>query len=202
MIRHIVFDIGRVLVHYDPEIPYRRLIPDPDRRRWFLDEVCSPAWNLEQDRGRGWQEAEAVLVGQYPEVADLVRAFRANWAEMVPHAVDGTPRVLEALVAAGHDVTMLTNFNDETFAIARQRFAFLDLPRGVTVSAEVGMVKPEPAIYAHHVETFDLTPAETLFFDDSPANVKAARAAGWQARLFTDAETMRSDLAAAGIAVP
>ena len=118
-IRHIVFDIGRVLIHYDPELPYRRLIPDEARRRWFLSNVCTPAWNIEQDRGRGWAEAESELVEAFPAEAELIRAFRGNWHEMVPHAYDGSVAILEALVDGGHDVTMLTNFASDTFRESR-----------------------------------------------------------------------------------
>ncbi len=114
-IRHIVFDIGKVLIHYDPELPFRRIIPDKDRRTWFLTEVCSSGWNVEQDRGRGWAEAENLLIATFPDEAENIRAFRQNWREMVPHAYDGSVAILNALVAAGHDVTMLTNFASDTF---------------------------------------------------------------------------------------
>ena len=199
-IRHIVFDIGRVLIHYDPELAFLDLIPDAERRRRFLAEVCSPEWNLEQDRGRRWEEAEAELIARHPEDADLIRAFRARWPLMVPHAHEGTVAILESLVAQGRDVTFLTNFHDETFQHARRRYPFLDLGRGATVSAEIGLLKPDPAIYAHHAESFRLAPAATLFIDDSPANVEGARAAGWQAVRFLSPERLRTDLAAYGIA--
>src|SRR5690554_4075890 len=136
-IRHIVFDIGRVLIHYDPEIPYTRLIPDPDRRRWFLENVCTSEWNLEQDRGRRWEDGEAVLVAEYPDEAENIRAFRRYWSEMVPHAYEDSVAILEELIDAGHDVTLLTNFAADTFAEARERFPFLQRPRGVTVSGEI-----------------------------------------------------------------
>lgn len=200
-IRHIVFDIGKVLVHYDPELPYRRLIPDADRRRWFLETVCTPAWNLEQDRGRDWREAEAELIARWPQEADNIRAFRRHWAEMVPHAYDDSVALFEAAVAAGHDVTMLTNFAADTFAEARRRFGFLEAPRGVTVSGEIGLIKPDRAIYERHAADFGLAPAATLFIDDSPANVAGAQAAGWQAVRFTDAATLRDDLARFNIAL-
>jgi 2-haloacid dehalogenase len=200
-IRHIVFDIGRVLVHYDPNIPFSRLIPDADERRWFFDNVCTGAWNLEQDRGRPWEEAEALLISEYPGHAENIRNFRRHWHEMVPHAYEDSVALMEALIAAGHDVTMLTNFAVDTFAEARERFAFLDKPRGVTVSGEVRLIKPDRAIYDHHAQTFDLEPAATLFIDDSQKNVDGAKEAGWQAVLFSDAPKLRSDLRALGIAV-
>ncbi len=200
-IQHIVFDIGRVLLHWDPELPYLDLIPDAERRRWFLETVCSPAWNAEQDRGRDWAEAEALLIEGFPEEQDLIRAYRARWHDMVPHAYDDVVEVLNRLIDDGHDVTMLTNFNDQTFTEVRARFPFLDRPRGVTVSGEVRLVKPEPEIYSWHASSFALKPSAILFTDDSPANVAAAQAAGWNAVLFRDAEQLKADLREHGIAI-
>lgn len=200
-IRHIVFDIGRVLIHYDPEIPYRRLIPDDDRRRWFLENVCTGDWNVEQDRGRTWEEAEALLIAEHPLEEENIRGFRRHWHEMVPHAYDDSVAILETLIDEGHDVTMLTNFAADTFVEARRRFAFLNRPRGVTVSGEIGLIKPDRAIYDTHVESFDLEPAATLFIDDSEKNVEGARNAGWQAVHFTGAEKLRNDLARFGFSV-
>lgn len=200
-IRHIVFDIGKVLIHYDPEIPYTRLIPDPERRRRFFEDVCSHEWNLEQDRGRRWQEAEAVLVAQHPDEAENIRAFRRHWSEMVPYAYRDSVAILKELTVAGHDVTMLTNFAPDTFAEAQERFPFLKRSRGVTVSGEVGLIKPERAIYDYHAQRFALEPAATLLIDDNAANVDAAREAGWQAVRFVDAQTLRKDLRRLGIEV-
>ena len=198
-VRHIVFDIGKVLIHYDPQIPFRRLIPDDAERRWFFANVCTHEWNLEQDRGRPWTEAEALLIERHPERAELVRAFRRHWHEMVPHAYGGTVAILRRLIAEGHDVTMLTNFAADTFAEARRRFEFLDEPRGVTVSGEVGLIKPDRAIYDHHAATFGLDAGGILFIDDSEANVAGARAAGWRGVLFKDSSTLSDDLARHGI---
>jgi 2-haloacid dehalogenase len=198
-IRHIVFDIGKVLIHYDPNIPYSRLIPDPARRRWFLETVCSHDWNLEQDRGRAWEEAEAALIALHPAEEENIRAFRRHWHEMVSHSYDDTVAVLEELIEAGHDVTMLTNFAADTFAEAREKFPFLNRSRGVTVSGEVRLIKPDREIYELHAGNFDLDPATTLFIDDSVANVEGARAAGWQAIHFTGAEALRRELERLGL---
>lgn len=198
-IEHIVFDIGRVLLHYDPDIPFRRLIPDNERRRWFFQNVCTTEWNLEQDRGRSWQEAEAILIESYPQEADNIRGFRQNWHEMISHHYEGSVAILETLIENGQDVTMLTNFAADTLAEARQRFEFLNRPRGVTVSGEVGLLKPDAAIYDHHVKAFDLKPAATLFIDDSPANVDGAIDAGWQAVHFKNAEALKADLERFGL---
>ncbi len=198
-IRHIVFDIGKVLIHYDPELPYLDLIPDAERRAWFLSEVCTSDWNVEQDRGRTWEDAEALLVESHPGEERLIRAFRQRWHEMVPHAYDESVAIMLSLIDAGHDVTMLTNFAADTFADARKRYDFLNRPRGVTVSGEAGMIKPDPAIYRLHAETFGLAPAATLFIDDSPKNVEGAKQAGWNAVVFQNAETLEKDLERFGI---
>ncbi|MBB4568428.1 HAD family hydrolase [Rhizobium leucaenae] len=200
-IRHIVFDIGKVLVHYDPSIPFNRIIPDEAERSWFLANVCTNEWNIEQDRGRTWEEAEALLIAEHPEREEQIRAFRKYWHDMVPHAYDDSVAILEKLIAEGRDVTMLTNFASDTFREAQTRFDFLSKPRGVTVSGDIGLIKPDVAIYEAHVKSFGLDPASTIFIDDSLANVEGARAAGWNAVHFTGAEKLRSDLAAYGIEV-
>lgn len=193
-IRHIVFDVGKVLIHYDPEIPFRRLIPDSARRQWFFANLCTHEWNVEQDRGRSWAEAEAALIARYPHEADTIRAFRLNWHEMVSHAYDDTVAIMNGLIDDGQDVTLLTNFAADTFLEACERFEFLRRARGVTVSGEVGLIKPDRAIFDHHAAAFDLEPGATLFIDDSAANVEGARAAGWQAVRFTDAAGLSRDL--------
>lgn len=198
-IRHIVFDIGKVLIHYDPDLPFQRIIPDAERRRLFFETVCTHDWNLEQDRGRSWVEAEALLIERYPDEVENIRAFRRHWHEMVPHAYEDSVAIMTGLINAGHDVTMLTNFAADTFREARQRFPFLNRTRGVTVSGEIGLIKPDVAIYERHARDFGLDPAGSVFIDDSIKNVEGARAAGWQAIHFTGAERLRQDLAEMGV---
>ena len=198
-IRHIVFDIGKVLIHYDPDLPFGRLIPDAEERRWFFENICTHDWNIEQDRGRTWEEAESLLIALHPDHAENIRNFRRHWHEMVPHAYEDSVALMLELLDAGHDVTMLTNFAADTFVEARRRFPFLDRPRGVTVSGEIGMIKPDRGIYDHHVDSFGLDPAATIFIDDSQKNVDGAKAAGWQAVLFQNAKALEEDLERFGI---
>lgn len=198
-IRHIVFDIGKVLIHYDPEIPFRRLIPDAEKRRRFFADICTNDWNIEQDRGRSWEEAEALLIEKHPDEVESIRAFRLHWNEMVPHAYDESVAIMDRLIDGGWDVTMLTNFAADTLAEAKERFAFLKKPRGVTVSGEAKLIKPDRAIYDLHARSFGLDPAATLFIDDSQKNVDGAIAAGWQAVLFTNAAALEAELRRLGI---
>ncbi|WP_419913585.1 HAD family hydrolase [Hoeflea sp.] len=198
-INHVVFDIGRVLLHYDPHIPFSRIIPDEDDRRWFFENVCTHDWNVEQDRGRDWKEAEELLIEVHPDHEENIRAFRGNWHEMVPHAYEDSVVIMRALIRSGHDVTMLTNFASDTFREAQERFDFLNETRGVTVSGDVGVIKPQREIYDAHVTSFALEPSATLFIDDSPANVEGARAAGWHAVHFIGADKLASDLEKLGV---
>ncbi|MGV2121537.1 HAD family hydrolase [Agrobacterium vitis] len=198
-IRHIVFDIGKVLIHYDPNLPFSRIIPDAKERQWFFDNVCTHDWNIEQDRGRTWADAEALLIAEYPDREAHIRAFRQHWREMVPHAYDGTVEIFNALIDEGRDVTMLTNFAADTFTEAREMFPFLNRPRGVTVSGEVGLIKPDVAIYHRHATDFGLDPAHSIFIDDSLPNVVGAKAAGWQAVHFVSPEKLKADLQAFGV---
>ena len=200
-VRHIVFDIGKVLLHYDPELPFLHLIPNEAERTHFLSTVCTSDWNLEQDRGRRWADAEDLLIADFPERADMIRAFRKHWPEMVPHAYDDSVSIMLDFIEEGQDVTLLTNFAADTFKEARKMYPFLNLPRGVTVSGEIGILKPERGIYDRHVEVFDLDPEACLFIDDSEKNVEGAIEAGWQAVHFTSAEKLRQDLGQLGLLV-
>jgi FMN phosphatase YigB (HAD superfamily) len=200
-IRNIVFDLGRVVIRWEPEIPYRGLILDAAERQQFLAEICNGQWLAETDRGASWPEAERILIERHPNRAAMIRAFRENWHAMVPGYVEGTPLIISELLAGGYDVTALTNFAEDTFLEAEIRFPLLKSFRGVTVSARVGVIKPDAAIFDRHSADFALAPEATLFFDDMPANVAAARGAGWHGEVFTDAETMRKDLERYGISI-
>ncbi len=200
-IKHVVFDIGKVLIHYDPERPFLHLIPDAEERRHFLGNICTHDWNIEQDRGRSWAEAEALLIAQHPQHEANIRNFRKHWHEMPFAAIDESVALMRGLIASGMDVTMLTNFASDTFVQATAMYPFLNEPRGVTVSGDVKVIKPDREIYRIHTERFGLDPATTLFIDDSAANVKGAQEFGWQAVLFTLLEQLQMDLRRFGLAV-
>lgn len=199
-IRHVVFDLGQVLIAYDMEAPYRRLVPDETARRRFFEDVDIHAWNLEQDRGRSWRDAEAAVSASHPHHGELIRAFRVHWWEMIPGQIDANVAVAEDLIDRGVDVTALTNFAPDTYAEAKARFPILSRFRGTTVSGDVGLIKPDAAIYRHHTDAFGLAPAATLFFDDNAANVAGARAFGWQAEQYVSPDTLVADLRRYGLA--
>lgn len=203
----VVFDVGKVLIEWDPRHLYRRVFthddatPDEARVTWFLTEVCPPEWNLQQDLGRTIAEAEAEALARHPDMGFAIRSFYGRFQTMIPGAIGGTVKLLETLKAAGVPVHGLTNFSAETFPPTRERFAFLKAFDTVVVSGEEGVIKPDPRIYEILVERAGLDPARTAFVDDSPRNVEAARALGFHAHLFKEAGALAADWRGLGLPV-
>jgi 2-haloacid dehalogenase len=195
----VVFDLGGVLIDWDPRHLYRKLLADEAAVEEFLATVCTLEWNAEQDRGRPFAEGVAELVERHPAHADAIAAYRERWAEMLGGAFDGTVELLAELRAGGVPVYALTNWSAETFGIARERYEFLDWFDGVVVSGEERMIKPDPAIFQLLLDRFGLDPEATVFVDDSEANVTVARRLGLDAVPFTDPTQLRHDLATLGL---
>lgn len=197
----VVFDIGNVLIRWDPKRLYSRLFPDPVKRDWFLATICTDAWNVEMDRGRPFAEGIAELVARHPEWETEIRAWDEHWHEMVPGEIAGSVEILERVRALGIPDYAITNFSREKFAEAVTRFPFLTRFRDAVVSAHERLLKPDPAIYRVLIDRNRLDPAACLFIDDSPKNVAGARAVGMQAVVFTSPEELAADLAAHGVSL-
>ena len=192
----VIFDVGGVLIEWDPRHLYRRLFDgDEAAMETFLTFVCSTTWNLMQDAGRPFADGVADLTARFPEHAARIAAFDTRWEEMVPGAIDDTVDVLAALKAAGTPLYALTNFSAEKFALTRRRFPFFDLFDGIVVSGEVGLIKPDRGIYLHLMRTYGLEPTDCLFIDDSPINVLGARTIGMDTILFEGAASLQAELA-------
>ncbi len=195
----VVFDIGNVLIQWDPRYLYRRLIPDEAEMERFLAEVCTDAWNLEQDRGRTWAEATAERVALFPQHEALIRAYSDRWHDMVPGEVPGTVVLLEALRRRDVPLYAITNFSVEKFAEAQARFPFLRGFRDVVVSGAERLLKPDPAIYRLLLDRNGLEAAGCLFIDDSEKNVRGAEAVGMRAHHFRGAPRLEGELRALGL---
>jgi 2-haloacid dehalogenase len=195
----VVFDLGGVLIDWDPRYLYRKLLDDEAAVEEFLATVCTPEWNAEQDRGRPFAEGVAELVERHPAHAAAITAFHERWPEMLGGAVGSSVEVLAELRAAGVPVYALTNWSAETFGIARERFEFLEWFDGVLVSGEERMIKPDPAIFRLLLDRFGLDPAATFYVDDSEPNVDAAGRLGFDAVRFTTPAQLRRDLEARGL---
>jgi 2-haloacid dehalogenase len=192
----VVFDLGGVLIDWDPRHLYRKLLADEAAVEEFLATVCTPEWNAELDRGRPFAEGVAELVERHPEHAAAIAAYHERWPEMVAGDIPGTVEVLAELRAAGVPLYALTNWSAETFAITRGRFEFLEWFDGLMVSGEERITKPDPAIFQLLLDRFGLDPAATVFVDDSEANVAAARRLGIDAIRFTGHDELRRELVA------
>ncbi|KPF66556.1 2-haloalkanoic acid dehalogenase [Bosea sp. AAP35] len=190
----IVFDVGNVLIRWDPLHVYREMIPDDGKRAWFMQNVCTAAWNLEQDRGRSWEEGVALLVARHPEWESQIRAYDERWHEAVPGMIEDSVAVLEELKGRGEKVYAITNFSREKWAECLIRFPFLQSFDGVVVSAHEGVVKPDPAIYQILLERYSLAAPECIFIDDSARNIEAARQVGMQAVHFVEPIDLRAQL--------
>ncbi len=194
----VVFDLGNVLIAWDPRNLYRTMFDDVQRMEWFLAEVCPPSWNAQQDAGRTWDEAIAEAVSRHPAYEPEIRAYRERWSEMIPGAIEGTVQILKALHASDVPLHALTNWSAETFVEARERFDFLKLFRTIVVSGEERMIKPHPGIYQRLFETAGLDPMRCVFIDDSELNVKAARTLGMKAIHFRDPKDLAQRLSTLG----
>jgi HAD superfamily hydrolase (TIGR01509 family) len=196
---NIVFDIGNVLLHWDPRHLYRRIFADPAEMEWFLAHVCNAEWNLKQDMGRSFAEAVAEASSRHPRLAKEIAAFDRRWHETLPSAIEGSVDILEALAAGGAPLYAITNFNAEKFRETRVRFPFLSRFRDIVVSGEEGVVKPDAEIFRRLTVRNTLDPRTCLFIDDNAVNVAAARASGMEGHHFRTPEALREDLIRRGL---
>lgn len=197
----VIFDFGNVLVGWDPENLYRKLIPDAAERKAFLTHICSPAWNLEQDRGRSWAEAIQILSAEHPQHAPLIRAFYDRWDEMVSGPVAEGHDLLDRVVAAGIPAYGLTNWSAETFEPRRAEWPHLRHFKYIAISGHLKMVKPEPEIYHHLLERIGLPAEKCLFIDDSAKNIEAAERIGIKTVHFRNDGSALAQARAHGLAI-
>jgi 2-haloacid dehalogenase len=195
----VVFDLGGVLIDWDPRHLYRSLFDgDDDAMERFLSTVCTPEWNRGQDAGRPWSEAIATLVAAHPDQRDLIEAYWERWPETLGDAIAPTVEVLLELHASRVPLYALSNWSAETFPWARHRFPFLDWFDGIVISGEVGAAKPDRRMYEALLERHGLEPDSVVFVDDVEANVDAAEELGMRGIRFTEAAALRRELGALG----
>jgi len=197
-----VFDLGGVLIDWDPRHLYRKLFGGDDAAmERFLADVCSNSWNLRQDAGRGWAEAIAELSARHPAQVPLIEAFRARWAEMLGGPIEGSVAIQRELKDAGTPLHALTNWSHETFPIAQERYEFLSWFGAIVVSGAERLVKPDPAIFTLLMERHGLCAEQLVFVDDNPRNADAATALGMHGIHFVSPAGLRADLAELGLPV-
>jgi 2-haloacid dehalogenase len=197
----VVFDLGNVLVRWDPFGPYEGFV-DLAEVAAFFAEIDFPAFNHAQDAGRSWARARAEVAARLPHRAWLVDHYLSHFPLALPGPVPGTSAVLDGLLAAGVRALGLTNWSAETFHHAIPAAPAIGRLEAVLVSGQEGVAKPDPAIFALLIDRYDLDPSRTAFVDDSAVNVAAAQRAGLRGLLFTDARTLARDLEALGLTGP
>jgi len=191
---NIIFDIGMVLIQWDPRHLYRKIFDDETKMEWFLANICTSAWNLEQDRGRSFAEAVTQITPHHPEFAAEIDAYDKRWAEMIPGAIEGSVDILEALHKKGAPLYAITNWNQDKFNETKLNYPFLNLFRDIVVSGDEKLIKPDPKIFEICLKRNKLNAADCLFIDDSEKNVRGAEAVGMQAHYFTTPDKLRIDL--------
>jgi 2-haloacid dehalogenase len=194
----VVFDLGGVLIDWNPRYLYRQLIEDEAAMELFLSEVCHATWNEEQDRGRTFADAIEEAVLRHPSERALIEAYHHRWEEMLAGPIDGTVAILQELRENGTELHALTNWSAEKFPIARERYAFLTWFESILVSGEHGLIKPDPEIFALLLGRIGRKAADCIYIDDNPRNVEASAALGFDAVRFASPEQLRRDLVARG----
>ena len=195
----VIFDLGGVLIDWNPRYLYRKLFNDRTAMEDFLSTVCTPEWNSTLDAGSPIADAVARLSAAHPDRAPLIEAYSERWGEMLDGPHPATVAVLDELRAREVRLYALTNWSAETFPIAIQRFEFLGWFEDILVSGSEGVVKPDTAIYDLAIERFEIEPHRTVFIDDAPANVAAAARAGFHAHHYRDAARLRAYLRRCGL---
>ena len=192
----VIFDIGNVLVRWDPRNLYRQHFENTEEMEVFLREITTPTWNLEQDRGRSFDEAVTLLSQAHPQHEKLIKLFDTNWLDMLAGEISGSVDILKQLKAAGVPVFAITNFSAEKWQVFSRKYDFTQLFQGVVVSGEEGLVKPDPAIFKRAFSRFDVAPQDCIFIDDVSENIVASQSLGTAGHHFKDAETLAHDLQA------
>jgi 2-haloacid dehalogenase len=195
----VVFDIGGVLLDWNPRYLYRSLIDDEDAMEAFLNEICTLEWHAAHDRGTPFAHSCAELAARHPDQAELIWAWARRSEEMVAGPIAGTVEILGELQRAGVPCYALTNMEAETYPLRVRRFAFMRSFRGTVVSSHEGVIKPDPEILQILLTRFRLDPARTVFIDDAQRNVEAAARLGVRAVRFHSPEQLRDELTRMGL---
>ena len=196
----VVFDIGGVLLDWDPRHFYRKLFGgDETAMEQFLTRVCSPQWHAAQDLGYGIAQACGELAARHRDQAELILAWAGHTEDMVAGSIAGSVAVLADLKQRGVSCYALSNMEAETFPLRLRKFSFLRWFDGYVISGLEGMAKPDPRIYRLLLQRYELLAAQTLFIDDKADNVAAARGVGMEAIRFESPPLLRAQLESAGL---
>jgi 2-haloacid dehalogenase len=199
MSKAVIFDIGAVLIDWNPKYLYAKLLPDEAAIDAYLDEIGFHDWNRALDAGGLWGPGIEDLVTRFPQHKALIEASHLRWHEMLPGAIDDTVVILERLAAQGTPLYAITNYSSEKWLETLPRFPFFRHFRDIVVSGDERMLKPDAAIYQLCLSRNGLDAADCIFIDDQPKNVAAAAALGIDAILFETPQKLAADLIERGL---
>lgn len=194
-IETVVWDLGGVLVDWNPRYLFEKVFSSDEEIDYFLENVCTGAWNVEQDRGRRFEDAIALKVKEFPDYADKIPLFYSRWTEMISGPINETVDILQEMYDRRKvRLYALTNWSDQTFPYAWENFPFLRLFEGILVSGKEKLIKPDPEIYELLFRRYDINPEQAIFIDDSIKNVESANKLGLHGIQFESAAKLFSDL--------
>ena len=201
MIDAVLFDLGNVLIRWDPRNHYRDRFASEEEMEAWLAEVTPGSWNHEMDRGKPFAQAIAERTVLYPQHAELLGEWKSQWERMLGNPIEDSVTLLAELRAAGYRIAALTNWSAETYPVARERFPFLGWFEDVIISGVEGLAKPEPAIFDIALRRTRFAPERTVFIDDNLPNIDGARAAGLETIHFESPSQCRAELRALGVRI-
>lgn len=201
MIDNVIFDIGGVLVDWDPRALFRTYYPDSDALERFLEETEFFAWNAHHDRGGSWEQATIEVSKTYPQHAEAFGQYVVRFGECLVGELPGSLDVLRELHACATRLLCVTNWATTTFNPVRESYPWLQWFDTIVVSGEEGVMKPEPAIFQILIDRHQVEPARSVFIDDRPENVAAAQDLGFTGIIFRDAQQLRATLRELGLPI-
>jgi 2-haloacid dehalogenase len=200
-ITSVVFDIGGVLIDWNPRHLFRKVFESDEEMEWFLSNICTYEWNVQQDGGKLFSVATAELSAKYPEYSDKIAMYYGRWTEMLGGEIKGTVRIFHELKSKGMPLYALSNWSHEAFPVAYERYGFMKLFDGLVVSGYEKLLKPDHAIYRVLMERYGINPAESVYIDDNRPNAEAARELGFHAIHFLSPDQLREELRVLGLKV-
>jgi 2-haloacid dehalogenase len=191
----IVFDLGGVLIDWNPDYVFNKVFSNEEEMRWFYNNICTSDWNEEQDAGKSLQQATEELVKKFPEHETNIRMYYGRWEEMLGGPIHETVEILKHLKhKTDYRLYALTNWSAETFPVALDRYEFLHWFHGRLVSGEEKIRKPFKEIYDLLIERFKISPETAIYIDDNFRNLIPAKELGFHTIHFQSPQQFKKEL--------
>jgi len=198
-ITSVVFDIGGVLIDWNPRHLFRKVFDNEEEMEWFLSNICTYEWNVQQDGGKLFSMATAELSAKYPEYSDKIGIYYDRWTEMLNGEIEGTVKLFRELKSIGMPLYALSNWSHEGFPVAYERYDFMKEFDGLVISGYEKLLKPDHAIYRVLIDRYIINPAESVYIDDIKPNADAATELGFYAIHFQSPDQLRQELKSIGL---